>query len=73
MVCSCLEELGYEASVPESTRIGFHELDCWCLLGRNEEMEWGNFDMVGTEVKNYKTGPDGLFVSRRAWIRSFRA
>jgi hypothetical protein len=28
MVCSCREELGYEVSGPESTGIGFHELDC---------------------------------------------
>ena len=34
-------------------------------------MEWGNFDLVGTEVKNYQTRPDGLLVPRGTRIRSF--
>ncbi len=72
MVCSCREELEYEVSGPESTGIGFHELDCWCIEGRSREMELGIFDIVGTEVKNFQTRPDGLLVPRRAWVRSFR-
>ncbi len=36
-------------------------------------MELGIFDIVGTEVKNFQTRPDGLLVPRRARVRNFRA
>ena len=73
MVCACREELGYGASGSESTRIGFHELDCWCLVGRSGEMERGNFDLVDWNENNYQTRQGGLLLSRRACVPSFRA
>ena len=73
MVCSCREEHAHEFSGSESMGIGFYKSACRCLEGRSGEMERGNFDLVGTEVNNYQTRPDGLLVPRRARIRSFRA